>query len=125
MKQTVRTNHAPEAVGPYSQAIKVDGFVFLSGQIPLDPAAGQIVPGGISEQTEQVLKNIASVLQAAGTDLSRVVKTTVFLKNMAELTAMNQVYSRFFKADPPSRSTVEVVRLPKDALIEIEVIALS
>ena len=124
MKEIIQTEHAPHAIGPYSQAIKSNGFVFASGQIPTDPETGQFVPGGIEAQTEQVLKNLAAVLEAAGSGLSRVVKTTVFLADMQEFAAMNEVYGRFFKELPPARATVEAARLPRDARVEIEAIAL-
>lgn len=125
MKEIVQTNNAPQAIGPYSQAIKTRGMVFASGQIPIDPATGQFVSGGIQEQTEQVLKNLSAVLEAAGSDLSRVVKTTVFLADMNEFAAMNEVYGRFFAEQPPARATVEAARLPRDARVEIEAVALT
>lgn len=125
MKYIIQTDRAPQAIGPYSQAVKVNGLVFASGQIPTDPATGQFVPGGIEEQTEQVLKNLTAVLAAAGSGLDRVVKTTVFLADMQEFAAMNEVYGRFFKEDPPARATVEAARLPRDARVEIEAIALA
>jgi len=112
-------------VGPYSQAIKANGFVFASGQIALDPATNQIVEGSIESQTERVLLNLAAVLAAAGSDMKNVVKTTVFLADMAEFGKMNEVYSKFFEGVPPARSTVEVSRLPKDVRVEIDVIALE
>ncbi len=124
MREAVATQQAPQAIGPYSQAIKANGFVFASGQIPIDPATGQLISGDIAAQTERVLKNVAAVLAAAGSSLDRVVRTTVFLKNMSEFAAMNEVYARFFRQVPPARSTVEVARLPKDVLVEIDVIAL-
>ena len=124
VKQTISTEHAPQAIGPYSQAVNANGFVFASGQIPIDPATGQFVEGGIAEQTEQVLKNVAAVLQAAGSSLDRVVKTTVFLADMNEFAAMNEVYGRHFGENPPARATVEAARLPRDAKVEIEAIAL-
>jgi 2-iminobutanoate/2-iminopropanoate deaminase len=121
----VATTHAPQAIGPYSQAVKFAGScVFTSGQIPLDPASGQIVGATTAEQTEQALKNLSAVLEAAGASLATVVKTTVFLKNMADFAEMNGVYSRYFPKDPPARSAVEVARLPKDVLVEIECMAL-
>ncbi|HXM35494.1 MAG TPA: RidA family protein [Pyrinomonadaceae bacterium] len=120
----VQTDSAPEAIGPYSQGIKAGGFLFVSGQIPIDPRSGQFVPGGIAEQTEQVMKNLSAVLQAAGTGLDRVVKATVFLADMDEFVAMNQVYGKYFSSNPPARATVEVARLPRDARVEIDVIAL-
>ncbi len=125
MREAVATQKAPQAIGPYSQAIKANGMVFCSGQIALDPATGQIITGDIAAQTERVLNNLAAVLAAAGSSLERVVKTTVFLKDMAEFPQMNAVYGRFFTKEPPARSTVEVARLPKDVLVEIDVIALA
>ena len=125
MRTVIATERGPKAIGPYSQAIKANGLVFLSGQIPLDPATQQLITGDVAAQTERVLQNIAAVLDAAGTSLARVVKTTVFLKNMNDFAAMNEVYGRHFAAEPPARSTVEVARLPKDVLVEIDVIALK
>jgi 2-iminobutanoate/2-iminopropanoate deaminase len=124
-KKAVQTDAAPKALGPYSQAIVANGMVFCAGQIPLDPA-GKLIEGGIAEQTHQVLKNLRAVLKAAGSDLDRSVKTTVFLKSMESFAAMNEVYARpeYFGANPPARSTVEVARLPRDVLVEIEVVAL-
>jgi 2-iminobutanoate/2-iminopropanoate deaminase len=121
----VKTEHAPAAIGPYSQAIKTGGMVFAAGQIPLDPATGQMVSGGIQEQTERVLENVRSVLAAAGSSLEAVVKTTVFLKSMSDFAAMNEVYSRYFTGVAPARSTVAVADLPRGALVEIECIALA
>jgi 2-iminobutanoate/2-iminopropanoate deaminase len=125
MREVIATNDGPKAIGPYSQAIKTNGLVFLSGQVPLDPATQQLVEGDIAVQTERVLQNLAGVLKAAGSSLEQVVKTTVFLKNMSEFAAMNEVYGRYFVQSPPARSTVEVARLPKDVLVEIDVIALA
>jgi len=125
MRDVVSTKDAPQAIGPYSQAIKAGDFVFSSGQIAIDPATSNVIQGDIAAQTDRVLKNISAILAAAGTSLERVVKTTVFLKNMAEFAAMNEVYARFWKSAPPARSTVEVARLPKDVLVEIDVIALA
>ena len=125
MKDRIQTDRAPQAIGPYSQAIKANGFVFASGQIALDPATMQIVEGGVREQTERVLRNLTAVLEAAGSGLDRVVKTTVFLADMNEFAAMNEVYGSFFKEVPPARSTVEVKRLPRDVRVEIDVIALA
>ena len=125
MRQVIATNDGPKAIGPYSQAIKANGMLFLSGQIPLDPANQQLVSGDVASQTERVLQNISGILRAAGSSLAQVVKTTVFLKNMGDFSAMNEVYGRHFNADPPARSTVEVARLPKDVLVEIDVIALA
>jgi 2-iminobutanoate/2-iminopropanoate deaminase len=126
MKAKVSTAHAPAAIGPYSQAIKIGELIYTSGQIPLDPVSGQMIEGGIGPQTKRVLENLQAVLQAAGSDLGRVIKTTVFLKNMADFAAMNEVYAAFLAPEgvvAPARSTVEVARLPKDALVEIEVVA--
>lgn len=125
MKDRVQTDNAPKAIGPYSQAIKANGFVFASGQIPLDPATMQIVEGGIREQTERVMNNLEAVLQAAGSSLEGVVKTTVFLKDLSDFAEMNEVYGSFFRQTPPARSTVEVARLPRDVRVEIDVIALE
>ncbi len=122
-RSVVQSAAAPRAIGPYSQAIVANGFVFCSGQIPLDTATGNMIEGGVEAQTHQVLKNLSAVLQAAGSDLSRVVKTTVFLASMNDFAAMNGVYATYFKQDPPGRSTVEVAKLPRGALVEIEAIA--
>lgn len=124
MKEIIQTDHAPQAIGPYSQAIKANGLVFASGQIPIVPSTGQFVDGGIAEQTEQVLRNLSAVLEAAGSNLSKVIKTTVFLIDMQEFGAMNEVYGRFFTEAPPARATVQAARLPRDARVEIEAIAL-
>ena len=124
MKSKVQTEHAPAAIGPYSQAIKAGGFVFVSGQIPIDPQTGQFVSGGVAEQTERVLKNLSAVLEAAGSSLEQVVKTTVFLADMKDFGAMNEVYARFFSAEPPARATVAAAGLPRDARVEIEAVAL-
>lgn len=123
MSEVVSTENAPGAIGPYSQAIKVNGMVFCSGQIPIDPATGQFVSDDIAAQTEQVLKNLDAVLKAAGSGLGSVVKTTVFLADMNDFTAMNEVYGRFFSANKPARATVQAARLPRDAKVEIECIA--
>ena len=123
MKRIIKTNGAPQAIGPYSQAVVAGGFVFASGQIPLDPRTGELVAGGVAEQTEQVLRNLSAVLEAAGTGLDRVVKTTVFLADMNDFAAMNEVYGRYFNVDEPARATVQAARLPRDARVEIEVIA--
>jgi 2-iminobutanoate/2-iminopropanoate deaminase len=123
-REAISTPNAPKAIGPYSQAIKANGFVFLSGQVAFDPATGNIISGGIDQQTEQVLKNLTAVLTAAGSSWEKVVKTTVYLKNMTEFAQMNEIYAKFCKGAPPARSTVEVARLPKDVSIEIDVIAL-
>ena len=125
MKQIVKTEAAPGAIGPYSQAVVAGGFVFASGQIPIDPATGQFVEGGVAEQTRQVLRNLSEVLRAAGTGLERVVKTTVFLADMNDFAEMNEVYGSFFGENPPARSTVQAARLPRDARVEIDVVALA
>lgn len=124
MRVKVQTDKAPAAIGPYSQGIRAGNMVFVSGQIPTDPATGQFVEGGIAEQTEQVLKNLGAVLDAAGSSLSQVVKTTVFLADMQEFAAMNEVYARFFTEIPPARATVAAAGLPRDARVEIEAVAL-
>lgn len=124
MFQVVATDKAPQAVGPYSQAVIANGFVFLSGQIPLDPQTGTLVEGSIGDQTRRVLNNLSSVLKSVGTDLSSVVKTTVFMKDLGQFDEMNKVYAEFFTGNKPARATVEVSKLPKGANIEIEAIAL-
>ena len=121
----IATDGAPKAIGPYCQAIEHEGMVFCSGQIPLDPQSMKVVPGEIEAQTEQVLKNLGAVLKAAGSDLSKVVKTTVFLQDLEHFTKMNAVYERAFASHTPARSTVQVARLPLDVLVEIECIALA
>lgn len=123
MKEVIKTPKAPGAIGPYSQGIKAQGFLFLSGQIPLDPASGQVVAGDIRVQTERVLKNLQAVLEAAGSSLAAVVKTTVFLADFNDFAAMNEVYGGFFPTDPPARSTVQAARLPRDVKVEIDLIA--
>ena len=123
MKNTIATHFAPKAIGPYSQAVISNGFAFLSGQIPLDPVTGQLVPGDVAAQTDRVLQNLKAVLEACGSSLARVVKTTVFLKNLGDFGAMNEVYARYFPEDPPARSTVEAARLPRDVSVEIDAIA--
>ncbi|MEI9815251.1 MAG: RidA family protein [Acidobacteriota bacterium] len=123
MKQVIATKDAPAAIGPYSQAIVSHGFVFVSGQIPIDPATGELAAGGIEDQTQRVLQNLHCVLEAAGSSLAEVVKTTVYLKDMSEFATMNAVYGRFFTDNPPARATVEVARLPKDVRVEIDCIA--
>lgn len=124
MKEIVATERAPRAIGPYSQAVRSGNFLFASGQIPIDPATGEFVAGGITEQTEQVMRNVSAILEAAGAGLQQVVKTTVFLADMEDFTAMNEVYGRFFGEDPPARATVQAARLPRDARVEIEAIAI-
>lgn len=123
MKDVVLTNRGPKPIGPYSQGIKANGFLFVSGQVALDPASGEFSGVTIQQQTERVLGNLKAILEAGGVSLGHIVKTTVFLKNMTDFAAMNEVYARYFALAPPARSTIEVARLPKDALIEIEVIA--
>ena len=123
MKQIIHTDNAPAAIGPYSQAIQIGSMLYTSGQIPLDPATGTVVEGGIQEQTRQALNNIKAILNEAGTNMGAVVKTTVFLSDMEHFAAMNEVYAQFFQAPYPARSAVQVARLPKDVLVEIEVIA--
>jgi len=125
MRDVIATNQAPQAIGPYSQAIRAQGLIFTSGQVAIDPATQQVIAGDVSVQTDRVLKNLAAILQASGSDLEKVLRCTVFLKNMGDFAAMNEVYGRYFKQEPPARSTVEVARLPKDVLIEIDVIALA
>ena len=123
MKTIVSTERAPKAIGPYSQAVVANGWAFLSGQIPLDPSTNQIVTGDIAAQTERVLENLKSVLEAAGSSLERVVKTTVYLKDMGEFAKMNEVYGRYFASNAPARATVEAARLPRDVSVEIDCIA--
>ena len=123
MKDVVLTERGPKPIGPYSQAIKSGGFLFASGQVALDPRSNEFLPGDIRQQTERVLENVKAILEAGGANLHHVVKTTVFLKDMNDFAAMNEVYGKYFSAAPPARSTVQVARLPKDALVEIEVIA--
>ena len=125
MRDVISTAGAPRAIGPYSQAIRAQGWVFVSGQVAIDPATQEIIPGGVEAQTERALENIAAILAAAGSGLDRVVRTTVFLKNMNDFPAMNAVYGKYFGSAPPARSTVEVARLPKDVLVEIDAIALA
>ena len=123
MIEIVETHEAPTPIGPYSQAIRAGGFIFVSGQIPMNPKTGQIVQGGLESQTHQVIKNISAILAAAGSDLNRIVKTTVFLVNLEDFPAFNRIYEEYFGGTKPARATVQVARLPKDALLEIEAIA--
>jgi 2-iminobutanoate/2-iminopropanoate deaminase len=125
VKDIIATDRAPQAIGPYSQAIRAGNLVFASGQIPIDPGTGEFVSGGITEQTEQVLRNLSAVFEAAGLGLNQVVKTTVFLVDMDDFVAMNEVYGRFFAQQPPARATVQAARLPRDARVEIEAIAVA
>jgi 2-iminobutanoate/2-iminopropanoate deaminase len=125
MREVISTKDAPQAIGPYSQAIKANGFVFTSGQIAIDPSTQQVIAADVAAQTERVLRNLSEILEAAGSGLGKVVRCSVFLKSMDDFAAMNQVYGRYFSSAPPARSTVEVARLPKDVLVEIDVIALE
>jgi 2-iminobutanoate/2-iminopropanoate deaminase len=121
--KTIETKNAPSAIGPYSQAVKTGGLLFVSGQIPLDPATGKVVEGGISEQTQQVMKNISAILVAAGTGFGNAVKCTIFLKNLGDFTTVNEIYGSYFTPPYPARACVEVAKLPRDVLVEIEIIA--
>ncbi len=121
-KKVISTEKAPSAIGPYSQAVKAGQFLFCSGQIPINPITKEIVEGGIEEQTKMALENLKAVIEAGGSSLSNVVKTTVFLKNMNDFAIMNKIYSQYFKENPPARAAIEVARLPKDVLVEIEAI---
>jgi 2-iminobutanoate/2-iminopropanoate deaminase len=123
-RESVQTENAPKAIGPYQQAIKANGFIYTAGQIPIDPKTGNFVEGGITAQTRQVLENLKAVLEAGGSSLDRVVKATVFLKNMADFATMNDVYAQYLGSAKPARSTVAVAELPRDALIEIDLVAL-
>ena len=123
MKQIIATDRGPKAIGPYSQAVKANGFLFVSGQVCLDPKTQQLVEGDISKQTERVMENLKGIVEAAGSSLDHVVKTTVFLSDMNDFAAMNAVYGKYFPSDPPARATVQVSRLPKDVKVEIELIA--
>ena len=125
MRDVISTPGAPKAIGPYSQAIVANGLVFVSGQVAIDPATQQVIEGNVAAQTERVMTNLSAILKAAGSGLELVVRSTVFLKNMGDFSAMNEVYGRHFSSQPPARSTVEVARLPKDVLVEIDVIALT
>jgi 2-iminobutanoate/2-iminopropanoate deaminase len=125
MREVVSTPDAPQAIGPYSQAIRANGLVFVSGQVAIDPATQQLIEGDVAAQTERVMKNLAAILKAAGSGVENVVRSTVFLKSMGDFAAMNAVYGKYFSSAPPARSTVEVSRLPKDVLVEIDVIALG
>lgn len=125
MRDVISTSDGPKAIGPYSQAIKANGFVFVSGQVAIDPVTNTLLNGDIAFQTDRVLKNLRGILTAAGSGLEKVVRATVFLKDMNDFAAMNEVYGKYFTSAPPARSTVEVARLPKDVLVEIDVIALG
>jgi 2-iminobutanoate/2-iminopropanoate deaminase len=125
MREPINTPKAPKPIGPYSQCIRANGFLFLSGQTPINPETGQLIEGNIEQQTERALENLKAVLQAAGSSLEKVVKTSVFLKDMNEFAQMNAVYARYFATNPPARSTIEAARLPKDCRVEIDLIALA
>src|SRR6266852_9052406 len=125
MREAISTPSAPKAIGPYSQAIRANGLIFVSGQVAIDQATQQVIEGDVAAQTERVMKNLSAILAAAGSRLDHVLRSTVFLKNMSDFTAMNAVYGKYFSAAPPARSAVEVSRLPKDVLVEIDVIALA
>ena len=125
MRTVISTDNAPKAIGPYSQAIRANGLIFVSGQTPIDPATQQLINGTIAEQTERVLRNIEGILKQAGSSLDKVVRCGVFLKDMNDFTAMNEVYGRFFKNEPPARTTIQAARLPKDCMVEIDAIALE
>jgi 2-iminobutanoate/2-iminopropanoate deaminase len=124
LREVIATEQAPRAIGPYSQAIRAGNLLFCSGQIPMDPSTGEFVSGGVAEQTEQVMRNLSALLSAGHSSLKQVVKTTVFLADMDDFTAMNEVYGRFFGENPPARATVQAARLPRDARVEIEAIAI-
>jgi 2-iminobutanoate/2-iminopropanoate deaminase len=123
MREVISTKDAPQAIGPYSQAIKANGLIFTAGQVAIDPATQQLISGDVAGQTDRVLRNLSEILEAAGSGLGKVVRATVFLKSMNDFPVMNAVYGKYFSSTPPARSTVEVSRLPKDALVEIDVIA--
>jgi len=125
MKEIVTTDRGPKAIGPYSQAVKANGFVFVSGQIAIDPATQQLIQGDIQQQTERVMENLKGIVMAAGSSMDKVVRTTVFLADMNEFTAMNEIYGKYFPAAPPARATVQVARLPRDVRVEIDVVALA
>jgi 2-iminobutanoate/2-iminopropanoate deaminase len=125
VKEVISTQHGPKAIGPYSQAVRANGFIFISGQVAFDPATSQLVEGDIAVQTDRVLQNLKGIVEAAGSMLDKTVKTTVFLKDMNDFVKMNEVYSRYFSANAPARSTVEVARLPRDVRVEIDLIALA
>lgn len=125
MKEIIATAEAPKAIGPYSQAVRANGFIFISGQIPIDPATDELLVGDIGKQTTRVLENLRAILEAAGSSLDRAVKVSVFLKDMGEFAAMNAVYAKYFPTDPPARATVQVARLPRDVGVEIDLVALA
>jgi 2-iminobutanoate/2-iminopropanoate deaminase len=125
MREIISTKDAPQAIGPYSQAVKANGFIFISGQVAIDPSTQQVIDGDVSVQTDRTLKNLGAILQSVGSSLDKVVRCGVFLKNMNDFAAMNQAYGKYFVAAPPARTTVEVARLPKDVLVEIDLIAIE
>ena len=125
MREIIHTDKGPKAIGPYSQAVKANGFIFVSGQTAFDPATGKPIDGGAAEQTERILQNLKAIVEAAGSSLDRAVRLGVFLKDMNDFTAMNEVYARYFPSSPPARSTVEVSRLPRDFAVEIDLVALA
>lgn len=125
MREIISTKDAPQAIGPYSQAIKANGFIFVSGQVAIDPATAQVIAGDVAAQTDRVLRNLSQILEAGGSALGKVVRCGVFLKSMDDFARMNEVYGKYFSSAPPARSTVEVSRLPKDVLVEIDAIALE
>jgi 2-iminobutanoate/2-iminopropanoate deaminase len=125
MKEMISTDKAPQAIGPYSQAIKANGFIFTAGQIALDPLSGQLVVGDVARQTTRVLENLKNIVEAAGSSLDHAVKVTVYLKEMNDFARMNEVYAGYFRQDPPARSTIEAARLPRDVLVEIDLVALA
>jgi len=125
MREVISTEHAPKAIGPYSQAIRANGFIFVSGQTPIDPTNQQLITGTVGEQTERVLRNIEAILKQAGSSMHKIVRCGVFLKDMNDFAAMNEVYARFFPNTPPARSTVQAARLPKDCQVEIDAIAVE
>jgi 2-iminobutanoate/2-iminopropanoate deaminase len=125
MREVIATNDAPKAIGPYSQAIRANGLIFVSGQTPIDPATQQLISGTVGEQTERVLRNIEAILKQAGSGMAKIVRCGVFLKDMNDFAAMNEVYGKFFPNDPPARSTIQAARLPKDCQVEIDAVALE
>jgi 2-iminobutanoate/2-iminopropanoate deaminase len=125
MQEIVETKNAPSPIGPYSQAVKANGFIFVSGQIPLDPATGALVQGEIGPQTHQVMKNVAAILEAAGSGMGKVVKTSIFLKNLDDFPEMNRIYAEYMGENKPARATVQVARLPREVLVEVEAVALA
>lgn len=125
MKEIIATDKGPKAIGPYSQAVKGNGIIFTAGQIPFDPATGQLIEGDVARQTARVLENLKAIVEAAGSSLDRAVKATVYLKDMNDFAAMNEVYARYFPKEPPARSTVEAARLPRNVCVEIDLIVLA